>query len=300
MAVDLSIIIVTFNHGREIQPCLSTLRKILASLRIEIILVDNASTDDTVSHARTLLQSFGESLDWFILANARNEGFTRGVNQGLNRSHGRFILLLNPDTEFPMPIFRELMTTLEDSDALGMVSPQFRNPDGTIQPSCRRFPRRRDVFYSAIGLDCLFPKSNEFNYWKMGDFNHQSRRYVEQPQGAFLLAKAKAVAEVGQLDESFPMFFSDVDWCRRFLAQQWKIQFIPDVHIIHYKGTSIHRNRLRMIWSSHRSFVTYFKKYDRSFRERTVTRVTAGVLYFLAGLRSLFFIVRQWPGKLRS
>ncbi|MFZ5517751.1 MAG: glycosyltransferase family 2 protein [Candidatus Zhuqueibacterota bacterium] len=299
MAVDLSIIIVTFNHDREIQLCLSTLRKILASLRVEIILVDNASTDDTVTNARTLLQSSGESLDWFILANSRNEGFTRGVNQGLNRSRGRFILLLNPDTEFPMPIFRELISALDDDAALGMVSPQFRNPDGTIQPSCRQFPRRRDVFYAAIGLSCLFPKSSEFNYWKMGDFNHQSRRDVDQPQGAFLLAKAKAVAQIGKLDESFPMFFSDVDWCRRFAAQQWKIQFIPDVHIIHYKGTSIHRNRLRMIWSSHRSFVTYFKKYDHSFRERTATLVTGGLLYLLAGLRSLFTIVHHWLRKPR-
>lgn len=293
MAIDLSIIIVTYNHEDEIQKCLSTLKNILESLRTEIFVVDNASADSTVLQAKEIFKKFDQDHSWFILTNSKNEGFTRGVNQGLERCTGNYILLLNPDIEFPMPIFRKLISVLERDDEIGIVSPRFRNPDGTIQPSCRRLPRRRDVFYNALGLSLLFPASNEFNYWKMDGFDHKKKRDVEQPQGAFLLTHRKALEQVGFLDESFPMFFSDVDWCRRFLSSHWKIVFVPDVHIIHYKGTSIYRNRLKMIWTSHRSFYDYFKKYTFSFKELPGTWLTGGLLYILAVIRSIFFLIQS-------
>lgn len=293
MAIDLSIIIVTYNHEVEIQKCLSTLKNILESLQAEIFVVDNASADNTVSLTKEILQKFDQCHSWFILTNSENKGFTRGVNQGLERCTGKYILLLNPDTEFPMPIFRELISVLESDERIGIVSPQFRNPDGTIQPSCRRLPRRRDVFYNALGLSLLFPASSEFNYWKMGGFDHKTRQHVEQPQGAFLLTHRKALDQVGFLDESFPMFFSDVDWCRRFLSYHWKIVFVPEVHIIHYKGTSIYRNRLKMIRTSHRSFYDYFKKYTFSFKELPATLLAGGLLYILAVFRSIFFLIQS-------
>lgn len=293
MAIDLSIIIVTYNHEVEIQKCLSSLKNIIDSMRAEIFVVDNASADDTVPQARKLLPEFGQKHSWYILTNAKNEGFTRGVNQGLERCTGKYILLLNPDTEFPMPIFRELMAVLENDEKIGIVSPQFRNSDGTIQLSCRRLPRRRDVLYNALGLNLLFPASSEFNHWKMGGFDHKTQQEVEQPQGAFLLTHRKALDQVRFLDESFPMFFSDVDWCHRFISYHWKIVFVPGVHIIHYKGTSIYRNRLKMIRTSHRSFYHYFKKYTFSFKELPGTWLTGGLLYILAVIRSIFFLIQS-------
>ena len=292
MAIDLSIIIVTYNHEAEIYTCLFTMKNILESFRIEIIIIDNASSDDTVSRARMLLQEFDERHTWSILTNTNNEGFTRGINQGLDQSQGKYILLLNPDTEFPMPIFQELISILESDEKIGIVSPQFRNPDGSIQPSCRRFPRHRDVFYAALGWTWLFPTSKEFNCWKMGEFDHKTRQEIEQPQGAFLLTRRTALDQVGKLDESFPMFFSDVDWCRRFIHKGWKIVFTPEFYIIHYKGTSIYRNRLKMLWSSHRSFIDYFKKYYVSPKWRFANIVTETMLYILAVMRSIIFLAR--------
>ena len=144
---------------------------------------------------------------------------------------------------------------------MGIVAPQFLNADGSIQPSCRRFPRHRDIVFHALGLNYLFPYSKLYNYWKMGDFDHQSQRFVDQPQGAFLLTHRRAFEDVGLLDENFPMFFSDVDWCRRFINKGWKITFTPEVKIIHHKGSSVYnnRNRISLIWSSHISFYLYFQ-----------------------------------------
>ncbi len=289
--IKLSIIIVTYNHQHEIKQCLGSLIIALTDFRAEIFLIDNHSTDQTIAVAQELLSALDRNLRWSIICNDSNRGFTQAVNQGLAQSQGDYVLILNPDTEVPPDIFSVLLQAMESDPKIGIVAPQFRNPDGTIQPSCRRFPRHWDVIYHALGLSWLFPNSREFNYWKMGDFDHQRQREVDQPQGAFLLARKAAVDQVGLLDERFPMFFSDVDWCQRFIGHGWKILFVPSVQIVHYKGTSIYRNRLRMIWSSHRSFYHYFKKYQRGIFEAMLNLLIGEILLGLALVRSIFYLL---------
>lgn len=289
--ISLSIIIVAYNHEHEIKNCLHTLKAAISSLQAEIFIIDNHSIDLTIAVAVNLLSNFDKRHRWSIICNKANRGFTRAVNQGLARSRGEYVLILNPDTELPEHIFQPLVQVIQDSSDVGIISPQFRNPGGSLQPSCRRFPRRRDVIYNALGLSCLFRKNKEFNYWKMGDFDHQAQREVEQPQGAFLLARRKAIEQVGPLDERFPMFFSDVDWCRRFVEQGWKILFVPGVQIIHHQGSSIYKNLLKMIWSSHRSFYHYFKKYDRSAGWTVINLITGEILITLALLRSISYLL---------
>lgn len=289
----LSAIIVTFNHEYEIKKCLHSVNSALSNYRAEIFIIDNHSTDQTVAIARKLLSNFDPEHHWSIICNETNKGFTSAVNQGVRQAQGDFVLLLNPDTELPADVFRPLIDVFRADPQVGIVAPQLRNPDGSIQPSCRRFPRRRDVIYHALGLHWLFNKSREFNSWKMGDFDHQSQREVDQPQGAFLLARKKAVDQVGLLDERFPMFFSDVDWCRRFIDHGWKILFVPSVQIVHHKGTSIYRNRLKMIWSSHWSFFHYFKKYQRGFFQGILNLVIGEILIGLALVRSIFYLLNS-------
>jgi len=291
---NISIIIVTFNHEQEIPGCLTTLNSAITSFQTEIFLIDNNSSDQTVSIANKSLSTFNENHHWSIICNKTNKGFTPAVNQGLAQTHGEFVLILNPDTELPKKkLFEPLIDIFQNNNAVGIVAPQFRNPDGTIQASCRRFPRHRDVIYNALGLNLIFKKSKEFNYWKMEDFDHQSQREVEQPQGAFVLVRRKAMEQVGVLDEQFPMFFSDVDWCQRFNNKGWKILFVPGVQIIHHKGTSIYKNRLKMIWSSHRSFYDYFQKYYRGIGWKILNNITGEILIALALVRSFFYLVNS-------
>lgn len=289
--VDFSIIIVAFNNQYEIESCLESLGHALAGFRAEICLIDNCSADETVPISKKLLLQFDERYHWSMICNETNMGFTKAVNQGLRQAQGDFVLLLNPDTELPADLFQPLIEIFQADPQVGMVAPQLLNPDGSIQPSCRRFPRRRDVIYHALGLHWFFKRSREFNSWKMGDFDHQSQREVDQPQGAFLLARRQAVDQVGLLDERFPMFFSDVDWCRRFIDHGWKILFVPSVQIVHHKGTSIYRNRLKMIWSSHRSFYHYFQKYQRGLFQGFLNLMIGEILIGLALVRSIFYLL---------
>lgn len=289
--IDLSIIVVTFNNEHDIKNCLLTLYAAIVQFQAELFIIDNHSIDQTILVAEKLLSSFDKKHHWSIICNEINKGFTKAVNQGLAQSSGEYVLILNPDTELPEDIFQRLIPIFQKNSDVGIVSPQFRNPDSTIQRSCRRFPRHRDISYHALGLNWFFSKSKEFNYWKMGDFDHQSQREVEQPQGAFLLARREAIELVRLLDEGFPMFFSDVDWCRRFIIKGWKILFVPSVQIIHHKGTAIYKNRLKMIWSSHRSFYYYFQKYYQGGRWKILNLITGEMLIALALLRSVFYLL---------
>jgi len=287
--LDLSVIIVTYNHEHEIKKCLASLGANLGNLIVEIIIIDNHSLDRTVRIVIKSLTKFPRSHNFSIIVNETNKGFTKAVNQGLTASNGKYLLILNPDIEFHADVVTPLVEFMKQDKQIGIVTPQFLNADGTIQPSCRRFPRHRDFFYNLLGLNLLFKKSKEFNYWKMGDFNHQSKKEVEQPQGAFLLTHRRVVNQVGFLDEQFPMFFSDVDWCRRLIQNQWKILYVPGVKIIHHKGTSIYRHRLKMIWSSHRSMYHYFKKYSKDILGSFMNYLTGEFLLLAAVLRSIFY-----------
>ncbi len=290
---DISIIIVTFNHEREIGDCLTSLCDSLKSYKSQIILIDNNSGDGTLAKARAKCSKFDSKHQFLIFENETNVGFTRAVNQGLKKSRGQYILLLNPDTEFGSDVFTKIFELFNRHPRLGIVSPQFLNSDGTIQPSCRRFPRHRDLIYTTFGMSSLLNRSREFNYWKMGDFDFKTQRSVEQPQGAFLLTQISAFEEVGLLDEQFTMFFSDVDWCRRFISHGWDILFYPSVKLIHRKGTSIFKNRVKMIWTSHQSFYRYFKKYYPDKKWWLINLLTAELLIGLGLLRALYHALKK-------
>lgn len=295
----LSIIIVTFNHEAEIIPCLEAIWASTGDWLTEIIVVDNASHDHTLEYATRFKQNNPHPR--FVLKfirSATNTGFTRGTNEGLQNARGEFLLLLNPDTRVMPDALEKLVNFLKNRSDVGIVAPQLLFPDGKIQPSCRRFPRRQDILWEISGLSRLFPASDRFNRWKMGNFSHKEIASVEQPQGAALMTHQTAVEKIGRLDDAFPMFFSDVDWCKRFFAAGFKVIFYPFAQIIHQKGSSIYRNRSRMLWSSHKSFIRYFRKYYTGVLNQILNFTIAFILLPLAGLRILTeLIVRHFKHK---
>ncbi len=272
---ELSVVIVTFNSERHIGPCLRSLLTEVNGLQAEIIVVDNASTDRTCGIVEKLALEAGTRLQ--VFRNERNVGFTKATNLGLSRAHGRYLLLLNPDVEVPPGAVRWLLRHLAQSPAVGIVAPQLRFPDGRVQPSCRRFPRRRDVLCEVFGLSRLFPHSARLNAWKMAEFDHLTPREVDQPQGAFLLARREAVASVGLLDERFVIVFR------------------PDVYAIHHKGASVYAHRVGALVASHRDFVRYFRKYPS--RWPLVDVFVSAVLFATLWPRLAWALISRWHAQ---
>lgn len=294
----VTIIIVTYNHEAEITPCLASIWSSQGVDWVEVIVVDNASQDHTIQEIETFAESHaGDRFSLELIESAENSGFTRGTNLGLQASRGNFLFLLNPDTQIQCDTLAKMMTFLQLHPEAGLIAPQLRFPDGRIQPSCRRFPRRRDIIWQILGLSHLFPGSDLFNRWKMGTFTHTELAAVEQPQGAALMTSRSAFEQVGYLDTTFPMFFSDVDWCQRYFNHGFQIIFYPEAQVVHQKGSSIYRNREKMIWSSHQSFIHYFQKYDRGLVNSFLNLFIAAALLIAAGIRIFIVTILKFYKK---
>ena len=273
----VSVVIVTYNSEREIRPCLKSVLPQMIDVDGKVIIVDNASTDGTLR----VIEGFNDKNEHLkLIKNNENLGFSRANNQGLEMARGEFVFFLNPDTEVSDAVIDQLINVLREDDALGAVAPQLRFPNGPIQYSCRRFPTYGWVTSEFLGLNRLFPESRFFNGWKMGDFDHASSREVDQPAAASLMVRGDLLRELGGFDTGFPMFFSDVDLCRR-IWQKKKILYYPDAMVIHHRGASVKRERPRMIVSSHLSFIRYFNKWHKG-PVRRVMNVLMAILLLLS------------------
>lgn len=256
----LSVVIVSWNTRDLLRRCLATLRDELAGIDSEVFVVDNNSADGS---ARMVEAEHG----WVeLIANEDNLGFARANNQAIKRSSGRFLLLLNPDTEVVPGAIRVLLDFLEAHGEAGVVAPQLINPDGSIQRSCRQFPTFTGMLYELVGLSRLFPNDPRFRQYKMLDWNHDDEREVDQPEGACLLLRRSVIDAVGLLDEGFFMLFEEVDWCYRIKQAGWQIWFTPRARIVHHYGQSIKQVKVKMILSSHRGLYRFWFKHYRQGR----------------------------------
>ncbi len=276
-----SIIIVTYNSSEEIVDCLNSIVPQIEDTNCELIIVDNNSIDDTISILKNINNRFVT-----IHYNNKNLGYTKGNNQGIEQSQGKYILLLNPDTITPAGVIKKIINTAENNN-LNAIAPQLLFPDGRIQKSCRRFPRRRDVIYTMLGLSRIFPNSTEFGHWKMTDFNHEEKQFVDQPASSALLIRKDILDQIGYFDEKFPYFFTDVDLCKRIWDSGYDILFDPSVQIYHIGGANYKRVRIKMIIISHISFLIYFIKHKKGVFNWFVNLFIGVLLIFVIPFRVL-------------
>ena len=264
----LSVVIVSWNTRDLLRACLVSLKEEIAAMPnpadVEVFLVDNASADGSAKMAQ-------DEHPWVhLIANNDNKGFAKANNQAFALAGGRFILLLNPDTEIKPGALSTLLDFFDSHPRAGIVAPQLLNTDGSIQRSCREFPTFVGMLYELIGLSRLFPANSsygkEFRRYKMLDWNHDDERQVDQPEGACLLVKREVLEKVGTLDEGFFMLFEEVDWCFRIIKAGYEIWFTPRAQVVHHYGQSIKQVKVPMILSSHRGLYRFWYKHYRGER----------------------------------
>lgn len=253
--MDLSIIIVTWNSEKYIRNCLDSILLSTGDFQNEIILVDNASADQTTNIVKGLYPQVK------LIQNRKNAGYAKANNQGMKESQGKYLLLLNPDTEVLENALISMLRFLEENTQVGALGPRLLYPDKTVQPSCREFPTYATLIWEFSDLSRIFPKSKIFSRWRMGYFKFNQIREVDQPMGSCLLLRRATLQDVGIFDENFPMFFNDVDLCYRIKQAGWKIYYYPDAQVLHHKGAATRQVKRRMIWLSHVAFFRFFKKH---------------------------------------
>lgn len=260
-SIDLSVVIVTWNSAEDILRCVLSASKSAGSLNTEILIIDNASADGTIDELRKVVNEGVHKIT--IIENNSNEGFTKANNKGIEIAKGKNILLLNPDAFALNDCIEVLFRKLESNGNLGAVAPQLLNEDGSVQYSCRTLPHYSDMFSEMTLLSSIFPKSRVFSRWKMRYFAHDVEQTVEQPMAAAIMVRSEVIKKLGGFDERFSMFFNDVDLCGRILETGSEILFCPDAKMIHKKGASVNKAKVKMIDTWNEDCRKYFDKHDK-------------------------------------
>ncbi len=254
---DVSVCIVNWNTREHLRECLASLRQNCAELGVEVIVVDNASDDGSAEMVMT------EYPDVRLLALEENVGYAAGNNLALREAKGRYRLLLNPDIVLKPGAIEALVSFLDDHPKAGAVAPRLRLRDGSVQLTCRSFPDPDVVLHEALGLSRLFPRSKRFGKYRMSWWDYDDARTVDQPMASALMLRQAAVEQVGLFDEGFPIFFNDVDLCRRLWDAGWEIWFTPAAEMIHEGGASTRQVWRQMIRESHLGLMRYYRKHYR-------------------------------------
>lgn len=232
---DLSVVVVNWNVAHLLGPCLRSLEASASqtpNLALEIIVVDNASTDGSLS---LLAREFPRVK---VIAAERNLGYAAGANRGFAASTARHLLLLNPDTEVVGSSLGTLVGYLETHPQVGLVGPRLLNPDGTTQSSRRRFPTLATALVESTVLQPWFAGSRTLRHYYCADRSAAVEQEVDWLVGACLMVRRPVLEQVGPLDETFFLYFEEVDWCRRMRAAGWKIVYLPQAQVIHHAGQS--------------------------------------------------------------
>ncbi len=228
--IDLSIVILNWNVRDLLKRCVASLRSDRYAL--EIIVVDNASVDGSMAMVREAYPHVT------LIANAENRGFTGGNNQGIAASHGRHVMVLNPDTEVLGDALERLVLYLDEHPAVGAIGPQLLNPDHSVQSSRRRFPTRTVAYFESTWLQGIAPKRILTHYY-MDDVPPDHTHEVDWLNGACTVFRRDVIDRVGVYDaQNFFMYSEELDLCRRVKEAGWKIVYLPEAQVIHYVGKS--------------------------------------------------------------
>lgn len=237
----LSIVIVNWNTGRRLLACLQSLAVLPEKNLIKKIwVVDNNSSDTSLTDS--LVLSVGVPIEFIPLK--KNIGFAGANNIALRKIPAdgfTHVLLLNPDTEVKPGALGSLLTVFTSKPRAGIVGPKLLNPDGSIQPSVRRFPTLAVFIWLFLKLARVWPRLPFWKRYIRVTFDYSQPQSVEQVMGAAFLIRDAVLKTVGRLDENFWIWFEEVDYCKRVKAAGWEVWYQPAAMIVHYEGVSFNQ-----------------------------------------------------------
>ena len=257
----------------------------------EGIVVDNGSQDRSGNEVK---KSFPFV---HLIENEKNLGFAKASNQGLRKASGRYVLLLNPDTQVKSGAIEQLVSFMNAHPDVGIAGAQLFNADGSKQNSIANFPSLATELLNKNFLRWLFP----------GTFPGKERDYPEPIEvdsviGACMMARRDALDQVGLLDEDYFLFLEETDWCYRMKKADWKIYHVPQAEVYHFQGKSAEAVKKRARVEFYRSRYHFFKKNRGTWQWFILLiglTVKLMVEFVFTGIANLFtfFAVQKWKKR---
>lgn len=289
--VEVSIIIPSWNAKQYLQNCIESIVKETQANHVEIIVVDNASTDGS----KELVQQQFPQVK--LICNRANLGFAKASNIGIKQGSGRYFCIVNSDVEVLDGCFNRMIEYMEQNPEIGMLGPQILDANNNIQRSTMGFPTVWNTLCRALALDTIFPGSKLFGGYLMTFWSHDTLRKVDVINGCLWLVRREALNQVGMLDERFFIYAEDKDWCKRFWNAGWNVVYFPHARAIHYGGASSSQAPIRFYIEMHRANLQYWKKHHKRLAQIVFLLVT-GLHNFVRLLgETLLYIVRPEKRK---
>jgi len=266
--LDLGIIIVNWNTCDYLRRCLQTVYASEGDFTYTVVVVDNASSDNSVKMVR---DEFPQAE---LIASDENLGFPKGNNVGLRwlgyrgandvgADAPRYALLLNPDTEVPPSALYEMVRFMDSRPDVGAAGPKLVLEDGSLDKACRRgFPTPAVSFYHFSGLSKLFPQNERFGRYNMSFADPEEELEVDSVVGAYMQVRKDAIERVGLLDEIFFMYGEDLDWAFRIKEAGWKVWYYPEVTVKHIKRAAS-RKSPKAQFEFWRAMLIFYRKHFR-------------------------------------
>lgn len=294
---DLGIVILNWNTSDYLRRCLETVVANQGDVRFQVVVVDNASTDDSVAMVRRLFPAVR------VIESGINGGYSYGNNLGLRalgyRDAGqpsadapRYALLLNPDTEVPPNVFADMVQFMDSRPDVGVAGPKLVLEDGSLDKACRRsFPTPLVSFYHFSKLAKLFPNSPRFARYNMTYVGADVEIEVDSVVGAYMQVRREAIEACGLLDETFFMYGEDLDWAFRIKNAGWKVVYHPQVLVRHVKRAASRKSK-KAQYEFWRAMLIFYRKHYQATTPRWLhSLVLLGLL--AKGGRSLLPEIRR-------
>jgi N-acetylglucosaminyl-diphospho-decaprenol L-rhamnosyltransferase len=268
---ELALVVVNFDSGDHLRNCIAQLRPAAGSTPVQLVVVDNASTDGSEAGVTEI------DPEVLLLENSQNKGYGRACNQGFAATEAPFVCFLNPDIVPEPKSLSRMLQAIADRPEVGVLGPRLVNPDGSTYPSCRVVPKLGvAVGHAVFGL---FSDGNRFTRaYKLMDVDHNSELVVEWVSGAAMLVRREAFEQVGGFDEGFFMYVEDLDLCARIREAGWKSLYYPGATMLHHVAGSSRRYPYKMIRHHHFSLIRYFSRRLKGPLKLLVPFVSAGLL----------------------
>lgn len=249
-ALDLSIIIVSWNTRELLDQCLASVFAEPFDGTLEVWVVDNASTDGSPEMVQARYPQVR------LIRNDSNPGFSGANNQAIRQAGGKYVLLLNPDTKVIPGALNTLVRFMQASPSTGAAGARLLNPDGSLQDSCFPSPTLFREFWRLFHLDTLVP----LGVYPVKTWSTEHPRTVDTLLGACLLLRRETLDQVGLLDEDYFMYTEEVDLCHRVKKGGWQLHWVPEAQVVHYGGQSTKQISEKMFFQLYLSKIQYFRK----------------------------------------